>query len=225
VTIIDLTREQTDPPSPATHYLIGPTRGVLKRNRARIVGIVVRQTGSFFTPSPAQVRASGGDENLARHRMGLRVPCHVIAFTDGAVCHVNRFEWHVKHAYAFDAMTLGLSIEGIYPGLLSAPRKSGEVALGARTLRAAREAIDYLVAEGKRQRIQLLDIFAARQASGAGRGDPGEAIWKKVVLEHAVKKHGLRAQPDEQMPAPNTRIGPGRPIPVEWDPKFGEGHY
>ena len=75
-----------------------------------------------------------------------------------------------------------------------------------------------MIALGKKRGIILTEIYAHRQSSSDRRADPGEEIWKKVVLGHAVKKHGLKTRPELALPASNRRNGPGRALPLVWDP-------
>lgn len=216
--VIDLTHEQKNPPKVQKKHKLGANGKVVVRPAATITGIVVHQTACFFGLSQAQIKASGGDRDLALHRRGLNIACHVIAYAHGHAVHVNPFEWWVHHGNGFNATTLGLEVEGIFQGSLAKPKKSGELPLSATGLAAAKEAIDYMVVEGKKRGIVLTEVFAHRQSSSDRRSDPGEELWKQLVLGHAVKVHKLKTNVGLALPASNPRNGPGKPIPKQWDP-------
>jgi hypothetical protein len=52
-------------------------------------------------------------------------------------------------------------------------------------------------------------IWAHRQSNKDRGRDPGEEIWKRVVLQYAVPVLGLEIQPE-------FKIGDGRTIPPHW---------
>lgn len=221
--IIDLTHEQKNPPERRKHR-VGKDGKVVVRDLANVTGIVVHQTACVFGVASYQVKAAGGDAILAKRRRALDVACHAIAFREQEVGVVlpNPLEWWVNHGNGFNAYTLGLEIEGLYPGLLSRPQQTTwgggnkPTPMLASTIENAREALRYLVEEGRRRGAPIRDVYAHRQSNNKP-SDPGEEIWKRVVLEYGVPKLGL-------VPHQSLKLDDGRPIPVEWDPA-GFGYY
>jgi hypothetical protein len=76
-------------------------------------------------------------------------------------------------------------------------------------LYAARMGVKALVDRGRMQGMPIRYIWAHRQSNKDRGRDPGEEIWKRVVLEYAVPVLGLEIQPD-------LRVGDGNPIPASW---------
>jgi hypothetical protein len=207
--IVDLTHEQVDPPKykPPKH-LIQKGR-VVKRSVYEVDTIVVHQTAVVFGVLPRAVKEAGGDRNMAKHRRALQVASHLTAFDTGFAVVGCPLSWYVYNCNKLNSRSLGLEIEGVYPALLTA--KSKELFTGL-IEQASRDAIDYMVIEGKKLGMPIQYIAAHRQSSADRRGDPGEEIWKKLVLGYAVPRHGLIVKP--------TAVwGDGRPLPQEWDSK------
>jgi len=82
---------------------------------------------------------------------------------------------------------------------------------------AGRAAIAWLVREGRKLGCPIEFVWAHRQSSASRQSDPGEELWRRIVLDWAVPVLGLKTQPGRVW-------GDGRPIPVEWDPD-GVGSY
>jgi hypothetical protein len=216
----DLTALQRDPPEvPEKHKI---SRGLVARHElAQIRGIVIHQTNTLFSVSQSQIEAAGGNREEALHRRGLRVGCHVIAF-DGAsagvecghVCHVNPLTWHVYHAQRANSFAVGLEIEGQFPGITP----NEQLSASTRVINAARLALKFIVVKARELGMNNLEfIWAHRQTSPKRRGDPGQELWQRVVLEYAVPVLGLKTEP-------RAVWNKGRPIPLAWDPA-GKGHY
>lgn len=216
----DLTSLQRDPPEVAEKHKLSQGL-VAKHELAQIRGIVIHQTNTLFSVSASQIAAAGGSREEALHRRGLRVGCHVIAFEGasagvecGHVCHVNPLNWHVYHAQHANSFAVGLEIEGRFPGLA----RNEQLTASTRIINAARLALKFIVVKARELGMNNLEfIWAHRQTSPKRRGDPGQELWKRVVLEYAVPVLGLKT--DTQAVWNN-----GRPIPLAWDPA-GKGHY
>jgi hypothetical protein len=209
-------------------------RGItVQREPRAITGIVIHQTAVRYGVSDAQLDAAGGDRTLALARRGLEVACHAIAFRDGFFAAVHKLTSYVHHGNAFNAFTLGLEIDGRYPGLRDDPsttpkREDLETVWGGEPdgvtstiVDCARAALRWLVEEGRRSGMPLTNIYAHRQSSTKRRSDPGQELWERVVLEYAVPELGLRTHPLLSIGNGKTR---GRPIPRAWDPT-GQGPY
>ena len=194
----------------------------VRRNPAKVDGIVVHQTAVEYGVSDRQVRRSNGDRELALARRGLDVACHAIAFRSGIYVAAHDLEIHVNHGNALNATTLGLEIDGRYPGLEddpdTLPREDLETTWGGdptelveRTIATARAALRYLVEGGRALGMPITKVWAHRQSSLQRRSDPGQSIWRAVVLEFGVPELGLAVQPERIM-------GKGYALPHQWDP-------
>lgn len=210
--VIDLTAKQTNPPSDPSKWRIGKDGKVVVRDPRTITGIMLHQTGVWFSVSSQQVAAALGDRHAALHNRGLNIACHAVAW-DGKGANLQcghavataPLDWYCYQANGANADSVGLEVEGVYPGLES----PGCVMPSQRVIDAARAAVKYLVEAGRAQGMPIEFIWAHRQSSANRRGDPGESLWREVALNYAVAELGLRT-------SPNTTWGDGRPIPVEW---------
>lgn len=207
--IVDITNLQTDPPSASSRFKLRSGK-VLKRDPKTVTGIVVHQTGTDFIVSSRQVKNAGGDRHEALHRRALGVPVHVTVFhgkAAGVDCnhavHAVPLDWYAYHADELNSRSLGIEIEGSYPGIMTIPKMSDAF------VQAARDGIRYLVTEGRRMGMPIKYVWAHRQSSKDRGNDPGSEIWRKVVLEYAVPVLGLELQPD-------LVVGDGKPIPATW---------
>lgn len=217
VTVYDFREGRDNPPKPMKKY---KRRGkVVERDPSVITGITIHQTAVKYDVREYQIHNAGGDRNLALAKRALNVACHAMVFHDGFISLTNPLQWYVYHGNGFNATELGLEIDGNYPGLIGGEtwNKKSPTELSDKIIHAARVAIKILVAEGLKQGMSISYIHAHRQSSKTRRSDPGEEIWKRVVLEYAVPILGLKTQPD-------LTLKNGRPIPIEWD-KQGVGNY
>lgn len=223
----DLRAEQTDPPKVRGKFKLSAGK-VVRRPWAQITGVVIHQTACVFGVTPAALIAAGGDKALAKARRSLGVACHGLAFADGFYAVPNPLEWYVYHGNGFNGHTLGLEIEGIYPGLRDNPATpvredvkttwgGKPMELSAFTVAAACACLQRIVTDARAAGAPIQYVYAHRQSSATRRSDPGEAIWRSVVLDYAVPHLGLTA-------VPQTVLGDGRPVPVEWAPD-GVGGY
>jgi N-acetyl-anhydromuramyl-L-alanine amidase AmpD len=197
--ILDLRVEQPDPPPLVRgrrKHLVRDGH-VVVRDPATIDGIVVHQTACVFSASGTQIRAAEGNRDLARHRRALGVACHALAFRDGVVVLANPLRWYVWHANRLNARSLGLEVEGRYPGDPWTQQQANATAL----------ALLALVREGRDEGMPLRYIWAHRQSSATRAGDPGRDIWRLVV--EVGRGLGLETQPE-------MKVKSGQTIPPEW---------
>jgi N-acetylmuramoyl-L-alanine amidase len=194
--------------------------GAVVRDPAMITGITVHQTAVKYGVKDYQIHAAGGDAELALARRSLKVACHVMAFHDGFIAAPNPLDWYVYHGNGFNAYELGIEIDGNYPGLIGGKTWNNSphpTTVTVPLVQAACAGIEYLVREGRKEGMPIEHIHAHRQSSAKRRGDPGEELWKRVVLEYAVQVLGL-------IPNQAEVLKDGRPVPCEWDPS-GVGSY
>jgi hypothetical protein len=211
IEVLNLRDEQTVP-SPKSKVSRGAT---LSRDPAQVRGVVIHQTACVFGVSDNQVRRANGDRKLAKARRSLNVACHALAFRDGFVALPNKLEYFMFHGNGFNASTLGLEIEGKYPGDDLKPRKTtwggDPTEVTEEIIYTARYALKLLVEEGRSLGMPIENVYAHRQSSATRRSDPGESLWKRVVLDYGVPILGLKVHND-------LTVGTGKPIPKQWDP-------
>ncbi len=205
----DLTREQPDPPdySPPHHKIVRDIKKKLDRVFVRdpktVDGIMIHQTGTPFGISAKQIADAKGDKILAKHRRALGIAAHMTAFDTGYAVLAHPLLWYVYHGNGLNARSIGMEIEGLYPGSLG----KKELFVG-NVERAAQEGLTYLVRKGRELGMPLKYIWAHRQSSMTRAEDPGEEIWRKLVVNFAVPTLGLLPQ--------NTYVDEGRAIPETW---------
>jgi hypothetical protein len=204
------------------------------RDPSKINSVVVHQMAAEFGATKANVTKYGREQAIARRALGIA--CHAAAFRDGQSVLATPATWYVQHGNGFNEHSLGLEIDGHHAGLADDPATvairedlkttyGGTPTLLTDTLiAAARDALRWLVETARAEGCPLEWIYAHRQSSADRRSDPGELLWRAVVLDFAEPELGLRARPDVWLPASNPRNGPGKTIPIEWDPR-GVGHY
>ena len=217
VEIVDLRHEQSNP-APKSKVANGST---VQRAPETVTGICIHQTACTYGVSKQQVEAAGGDRALALHRRALNVACHAMAFTDGSVVLTNELTSYIQHGNNLNSFTVGLEVEGRYPGLLNDPERTtwggDPTPLTEETIAAAREAVRQLVVLGADYGMRITHLYTHRQSSETRRSDCGEGLWRAVVLDYAVPVLGLKT-------TPSFSIGSGKPVPREWDPA-GVGSY
>lgn len=212
VTLLDLRAEQKNPfpskkDSEGKPVSTCKTSGgkVVVRDPKTITGITVHQTACVFGPAADRAKA---------HRRALNIPAHAVAFRDGVFAIPAEPTWYLYHGNALNSFTLGLEIEGRYRGLVHDPKTlwgGDETPCDALTIDTAREALKWLVTTGRSLGMPIKDVYAHRQSNGQKPSDPGEALWKAVVLEYGVPVLGLT-------PQNKFTVEKGRPIPKQWDP-------
>lgn len=224
VKVYDLTHLQKTR-APKTRVRKGRT---VKRDPGVVTGIVLHQTAVKFGVADYQIRQAGGDRSEAKRRRSLNVAGHAVVFRAGWVCLAHPVLSYVHHAGPLNTTTVGLEVEGVYPGLLDDPNTTPREdlltlwkhkkpdKLDAITIAAARRAVVELKEQVAKAGGHLRYIYAHRQSSWSRRSDPGEALWKEVG-EWAVSTLGMKALRDQT-------FGTGKPIPKEWS-VYGVGKY
>lgn len=219
VRFMDLRSEQLNPPVLARKFKRNRHGRVVRRDPSEITGITIHQTAVKYSVADYQIVKAGGDRELALARRALRVACHVMTFHNGLVVAANPLDWYIHHGNGFNRFELGIEIDGNYPGLIGGETWNKKQATKTTDLSisAARAGIEYLVREGRKAGMPITQIHAHRQSSATRRSDPGEELWRRVVLEYAVPVLGLETEPAKV-------LRNGRPIPKEWDDN-GVGSY
>lgn len=190
-------------------------RRAAPRDPATIDGIVVHQMAVVLSP-PAYLLRRGMGPRDALVRRCLRVRAHMCALRSGLTVLTCPVTWPVMHAGRLNSRSLGLEVEGRYPGLVGGRVWGGTATEPTEVLiETARLALRRLVAAGDAAGCHLQFLWAHRQSSRWRRADPGQALW--MALASTARALGLVTQPA-------VAVGGGRPIPVAWDAD-GVGRY
>lgn len=183
---------------------------LLLRDAKSITGITVHQTDCLLPPG----------HRPDRHLRALEVHAHATVFTDGVGVLAYPLRAYVYHGNGANSSRIGIEIEGVLPGI-------GVGKVPDAQIEAAKATIKYIIAEAEKEGITILEIDAHRQWSGDRRGDPGQELWQRLVVEWAVPELGLRCDYGYFDPTHKNKKGqpsPGMPIPTDWDPN-GIGRY
>ena len=217
---LDLCTEQKNPPPAKTapsgkKVNICQTKlgKVVIRDPKKVIGIGIHQTACVFGPAADPEK---------RYRRALNVPCHALAFRDGVFATAFPLDWYVYHGNELNAFTLGLEIEGHYPGLPDDPatprREDIQSTWGGKptpfddlAIETARAALKHLVEQGRAAGMPIQYVWAHRQANGQKPSDPGFEIWKHVVMEYGCTQLGLKTECSRAWKD-------GKQIPHSWDP-------
>lgn len=199
----------------------------VRRASTAVNGIVIHQTGIEYGVDRWKLKEAKGDKQLAIARRAKDIAAHAVSF-GGFYSQVYPLSYYVYQAQALNRRTLGLEIEGVYPGLMDDPDtleredllslwKGIPTVFTKQREKSAKAALRYLFEEGRRLNMPIKYIYAHRQSAQMRRSDPGEEIWRKIVLDYAVPVLGLETRP-------GLTIGTGRSIPEDWDSE-GYGPY
>jgi hypothetical protein len=193
------------------------------RDPGDVDAVTLHQMACVFGLTQRQIRASGGDSDLALARRGLRIACHMAAFRRGIYVATAPLRWHVQHGNGLNPTSLGFELEGLYSGLEDDPetyprREDLQTAAGTPclldglTIETARAALRWLVETARAEGMPIRYLDAHRQSSPTRRADPGQAVYCAIV-PWAVRELRLETRPERVWQA---KRGPGRPIPAAW---------
>lgn len=214
--IVDLRAEQVK--RPGKHRI--RNGAVVVRDPAKITSLTVHQTACVFGPA---------NDIAARNRRALNVACHALTFRDGTTVLPNPLLWYVNQGNAFNPFSIGEEFEGHYAGREDDPsttprREDIQSTWGGKPMPLTPDVLDgfrlgmvTLVTLARDEGCPIEFVHAHRQSSDDRRSDPGEGIWKGVVL-YLLGQLGLRTEPARVMRSSNRSNGDGKPIPREWDP-------
>ena len=198
--------EQTDP-APKSKVVNGHT---VMRAPHTITGNTLHQTACTYGVSQNQPTQQAVTE-LALHRRALGVACHAMAFMDGTLVLTNDVERYIYHGNGLNSLPLGRS-RGSLPRADKRARQNQWGGDPTPPTGATVAAAQRVFASWWSVRLAAPShIYAHRQSSETRRSDPGEGLWRHVVLDYAVPVLGLKA-------VQSFTVGSGEPIPVEWTP-------
>lgn len=204
--ILDLRAEQT--PANAREACKLAAGKPIVRAPADVTAVMLHQTACWFGVADYQLKASGGDEVLARHRRALGVHAHVTAMRHGRAVLAYDPLTYVQHGDVANAFSIGLEHEGDYdsdgvPHDLPKGVDVGEV------IEAGRAALSWLVEHVPSVRLVIAHRQSRTPPKAPKTADPGRRIFREVGIEHGVRKLGLTIDPAKVW-------GNGRPLPAGW---------
>lgn len=207
--IVDLRHEQTKENIADACLLDAHGRAVV-RDPKDVVAAMLHQTGCWFSVKPYQIKASGGDPVLARHRRALAVNAHSTAMRHGRVVLAYDPLVYVNHGHVANPWSYAIEHEGLYDEDGDPMETPDQIDVGE-IIEAGRAALT----NAAETLPALKLVWAHRQSMRPGgnrrakTSDPGARIFREVGIEHGVKKLGLTVEPDRV-------FGIGKPIPKEW---------
>ncbi|MGH1346273.1 MAG: hypothetical protein ACRBN8_32200 [Nannocystales bacterium] len=169
----------------------------VRRELSDVVAVVVHQTAvrGGFGVTQSAVRRSGS-ETMARVGRYQNTPYHGIYSPRDRASIVQWPVWvHSYHGNRSNAYSLGWSYDGKLPG-------------DALDVEQAQLSLAHLVSVGREFGAPLQYVEAHRQHSAQRGGDPGQAIWQRVVVP-MLSKLGLATRPAHT-------TGDGLPLPDSW---------
>jgi hypothetical protein len=165
----------------------------------RVATLVLHQMDCRGDTNPGWLRWSRGD-----------LAIHYVACRDGSAAWLYDCNALLWHAHGYNGWSIGLEVEGRFPGLLGVPDPHRADRLTDDQADAALRCVRHAVAEVASHGGTLRYLAAHRQSCELSkRPDPGEEIWRRVALP-AMAEHSLLAA---------RTLPEGAPIPEAWDPR------
>lgn len=160
---------------------------------------------------PADVNLDALAQRAALHwRMRAQVPYHDKALLNGDVILSERATRYTHHGNGANAESIGLGLEGHFPGLVKDYKPGTYHDLDAFTIETFRAAMRLSVTKRREEGCPITEVEHHRQHSAQRLGDAGEGIHKEVVIPMA-KELNLRI-------AYERTTGSGKVITSDWDP-------
>lgn len=206
-----------------------------KQGRARswedVTGITLHQTATCFLssqdPTPEQVAKA-----ISRVK---KIKAHAVVLRCGHASLNAPLNVRMAHGHAFNRRDIGIEVDGYFAGVhgddrtfwkpKSRPNRK-PMESSAKQVESCRSLIAWMVQRVASQGGKIKHIHAHRQTHRGKPSDPGQLIWRDVAL-WAKAEFGLTdGGPDYYVPhhkhkksgGLSSQAGPGRPIPIEWDP-------
>lgn len=181
-----------------------------------IMGVTLHQTGC----------------NMPKNPKGWgRLNAHIGITQEGLIVLANSpLDW-IWHAQGLSKFTIGVEIEGNYPGLKDNKKTlwkggGGPASLNDKMLLALDQCFDLLqwMFESGSQVWRF--VHAHRQSAPSRIADPGEEIWQTVGLSWINRLDVIHGPTNKQRDGgPLYTRGKGRPIPREWDSTKPTGYW
>ena len=181
---------------------------VIMRPLGDVLGITLHQTAAYFSVAPYQLKAAGGDEQLARHTRFLDPNAHSTAGRHGKVVIAHDPAAYVFHGHQLSSFTVGQEHELLCDadGNAIRPPKGWSY---DEVIEAGRAGLTWYAENLPNLKFVYAHRQAYRKAKGAKTRCCGARIFKEVGVEHGVKKLGLTTEP-------NRIWGGGKALPSNW---------
>ncbi len=202
-----------------------------RRRWSEVTGITLHQTATCFLsdldPDEAKLKRA-----LARV---AKIRAHLVVLRCGEVAFNAPLDRRMSHGHAFNRHDVGIEIDGYFAGVDGdnatfwkpksrpdrKPMESSPI-----QVKAARGGCRYIVETVAANGGEVLYIHAHRQTHRGKPSDPGELIWRDIALWCKAELGLSDEGPDYYVPhhkhkkpgGLSSKAGPGRPIPVQWDP-------
>lgn len=180
-------------------------RGYSRRRKWKeITGVTLHQTGCEMPKNP----------------MGWRkVNAHIGVTQEGKVIILNDPRDFIWHAQGLSKNTIGIEIEGNYPGIMNRPGTlwkggGGPHSLNDQMMEGLLQLYAWLWDAFDQNKQPWTRVHAHRQSSDTRRADPGEEIWKKVGIPWG---RSLGEDIKVWDGGIGFRFKKGWAIPMEWD--------
>lgn len=173
----------------------------------KVTGICLHQTATLLGERPNR---------------WARLGAHIGVTRSGKIIWVHDFDKIMYHGNGWNKQTVGIEIDGRYPGVKGnlktfwkpkSKPNTKPTPLSQETVEASQEVIRWICEFVKRHGGRVKFLVAHRQSSGTRRSDPGSEIWQDIAIS---MQRVLKLEDG----GPGFKIGKGRPIPEEWNPKY-----
>jgi hypothetical protein len=177
------------------------------RNWQQIDTIVLHQTGVWMNDTPERFRT-------------LNAHLGILATHVTPIVQVQDFTAYMWHANELNRCSIGIEINGRFPGLAGRFNADVHTAGGpsASQIENTRRTIVHLMQLALHHRGEIRYILPHRVSNDQRRGDPGEIAWREIG-RWAQQQLGLCDR------GPGWSIGDGMPIPGPWDGRVAYAKY
>ncbi|MFQ5339931.1 MAG: N-acetylmuramoyl-L-alanine amidase [Anaerolineae bacterium] len=177
------------------------------RSWQQIDTIVLHQTGVWMSDTPERFRT-------------LNAHLGILATHPTPIVQVQDFTAYMWHANELNRCSIGIEINGRFPGLAGRYDAELHTAGGpsAGQIQNTRHTILHLMQLAICHRGEIKYILPHRVSNDQRQGDPGEIAWREIGL-WAQHELGLCDR------GPGWSIGDGRPIPGPWDSRVAYAGY
>lgn len=212
------------------HEHVSRQRGARAWNA--ITGITLHQTACCFLqaldPSPAQVAKA-----ISRV---AKIRAHAVVLRCGETALNAPLDRIMAHGHAFNGHDVGIEIDGYFEGAAGDPSTFWKPAstpnrkpmgTSEKQVASAQALCRWICETVAAHGGEVKFVHAHRQTHRGKPSDPGELLWREVGL-YCKRELGLSdGGPDYYVPhhshkrpgGLSSKAGPGRPIPLQWDPE------